>query len=190
MEPRSPARGRAMGADIEPGQARGCAPEGEAGRRRVVVDFMYLDLSECARCQETERNLDRAVSKVRWLLSETGAEVVANKVHVQTEDQALELGFLSSPTIRVNGRDIQPDVRESLCEACGILCGEECDCRVWVYQGRECLALPEGLMIDAILSAIYRSPEQEVVEPAKRLRELPDNLRRFFAGKARRRRER
>jgi glutaredoxin len=174
-----------MNADSERTQVPCCPPEGEPARRRVVIDFLFLDLSVCPRCRETDRTLERAVSKVRRLLSETGTEVIVNKIHVQSEDQARELGFVSSPTIRVNGRDLQPQVRESRCEACATLSGAACDCRVWVYGGREFAALPEGMMIDAVLAALYGSRGEEVAGPVTPVDKLPDNLRRFFAGKAR-----
>lgn len=179
-----------MNTDTERPDTRCCAPQREPVRRRVTVDFLYLDLSVCPRCRGTDRALERAVSKLRPVLSETGTEVVVNKIHVRSEDQARELGFVSSPTVRVNGRDLQPQVRESRCEACATLSGEACDCRVWAYRGREHPALPEGMMIDAILATLYGSGEAEAAEPVKPVGELPDNLRRFFAGKARGRRQR
>jgi hypothetical protein len=166
-----------------------CGPESEAPGPEVVVDFMYLDLSVCPRCQDTGRNLERAISKLKRVLSETGTEIVLNKIQVRSEDQARELGFVASPTIRVNGRDIQPYVRQSRCEACGSLCGDECECRVWDYQGREYPGSPVGMIIDAILSAVYGGRERESGEPAGPVTDLPGNLRRFFAGKAKKERE-
>jgi len=71
------------------------------------------------------------------VLEATGTEVVLNKINVNTEELAVAYKFKSSPTIRVNGHDIQIEVRESLCESCGDLCGDEVYCRVWVYQGNE-----------------------------------------------------
>jgi hypothetical protein len=171
-----------------------CGPESvtarsagnQAEKRRLDIEFMYLDLSVCTRCRGTEKNLEEAVSEVARILEAAGFEVKLHKIHVQNEEQALALGFVSSPTIRINGRDIQLEVRESLCESCGDLCGEDVDCRVWVYQGREYTVPPKGMIIDAILREVYGGPAGAVHGPSK-METLPDNLKRFFA--ARRKKE-
>lgn len=156
--------------------------EKESYQRTIDIEFLYLDLDACTRCRGTGRNLEEALHEVAGVLEATGIKVNLKKIHVQTEKQALALGFVSSPTIRINGRDIQLDVRESLCESCGDLCGEEVDCRVWVYQGREYTVAPKGMIIEAILKHVYGG---EMEAPAERepLKELPENLKRFFAAK-------
>lgn len=151
-------------------------------RRTIDIEFLYLDLDACTRCQGTGRNLDEALAEVARVLEATGIKVNLKKIHVQTEEQALALGFVCSPTIRINGRDIQLDVKESLCESCGDLCGEEVDCRVWVYQGREYTEAPKGLIIEAILKHVYGSG-MEAPAAKEPLKELPENLKRFFAAK-------
>ncbi|NLI14188.1 MAG: DUF2703 domain-containing protein [Peptococcaceae bacterium] len=141
---------------------------------------MYLDLNVCVPCRGTEARLEEAVSDVSRVLEATGVEVEVRKIHVQSEEQALALGFVSSPTIRVNGRDIQLEVKESLCESCGDLCGDEVDCRVWGYQGKEYSVPPKGLIIEAILREVYKEPNEGAVN-VKPLTKVPENLKRFFA---------
>jgi len=153
-------------------------------RRNLNIEFMYIDLSVCTRCQGTESNLEKAVAEVAQVLRATGVDVNVKKIHVQSEEQALELGFVSSPTIRVNGKDIQLDVKESLCESCGDVCGEDVDCRVWTYQGKEYSAPPKAMIIDAILRGVYGGTKESVETPAPS-GEVPENLRRFFAAKIR-----
>ncbi|MCG0278446.1 MAG: DUF2703 domain-containing protein, partial [Thermanaeromonas sp.] len=136
----------------------------------------------CTRCRGTARNLEEALKEVAGVLEATGVEVNLKKIHVRTEEEALAWGLVSSPTIRINGRDIQLDVRESLCESCGDLCGEDVDCRVWVYQGREYTVAPKGMIIEAILKHVYGGGIEAPVE-REPLKELPENLKRFFAAK-------
>jgi hypothetical protein len=154
-----------------------------AEKRQLDIDFLYLDLSVCERCQDTQSNLKEAIEEIARLLETTGVEVLLNKIHVTSEEQAMALGFLVSPTIRVNGRDIQMNFRESLCESCGTLC--ECEggvsCREWEYQGQWYTAPPKGLIIEAILKGVYGGAEEEREEPQK-AEEAPDNLKRFFSG--------
>lgn len=148
-------------------------------KKQIVIDFLYLDLSICTRCQGTDNSLDEALSEIAKVLEATGNEVVVNKVEVNTEELAIAYKFVSSPTIRVNGHDIQMDVKESLCESCGDLCGDEVDCRVWVYEGQEYGVPPKAMIIESILKAVYGGylgvpvSEQEYT--------LPENLKRFYA---------
>ncbi|MDT8900307.1 DUF2703 domain-containing protein [Anaeroselena agilis] len=156
-----------------------CASEGQPSKR-LLIEFMYIDLTVCDRCLGADTSLDEAIAEVSNLLKNTGYEIEIRKILIETEDQAHELGFVSSPTIRVNGQDIQLDVKESLCESCGDVCGEEVDCRVWVWQGQEYTTPPKAMIIDAILRHVYGGP-QAVENVAK---DVPDNLKKFFAAKA------
>lgn len=156
----------------------GSIPDNIVDRRQLVIDFLYLDLSVCTRCQGTDSSLDEALNEVSKVLEATGIEVVLNKVNVNSEELAVAYKFLSSPTIRVNGHDIQMEIKESLCESCGDLCGDEVDCRVWVYQGKEYTVPPKAMIIEAILKEVYggnqgsKNGEIEYV--------MPENLKHFY----------
>ena len=101
-----------------------------------------------------------------------------NKVNIITKELAFEYEFVSSPTIRINGKDIAIDVRESSCKDCGDLCGDDVDCRVWSYEGEDYTEPPKELIINAILKAVYG--EKEGLEDEKEEYKLPDNLNKFF----------
>jgi len=148
-------------------------------RRKIEIEFLYLDLSVCTRCQGADDSLDEAIAEVSQILKATDVDVVVNKINVTDEKQAEALQFESSPTIRVNGRDIQLEIRESLCESCVDLCGDEVDCRVWVYHGKEYTSPPKAMIIEAILREVYGSSDKQ--ELNKRTYRLLDNLRKFFA---------
>ena len=94
-------------------------------------------------------------------------------------EQARELQFVTSPTIRVDGRDISPEPLESECGADGCGCGPGASCRLWRYAGADHTAAPVGLIVDAILSALYAGPAAADTPTAY---EVPDNLIRVLAG--------
>ena len=144
------------------------------------IDFMYLDLSHCTRCQGAESSLDEAIAEVSKILEATGTQVKVQTIHVKSEAQAAELGFVVSPTIRVNGQDIQMNFRESRCESCSIHCDCEggVSCREWEYQGQWYVIPPKGLIIEAILKEVYGVKDER--EVAHRVERVPDNLKRFF----------
>lgn len=147
--------------------------------RSIVIDFLYLDLDVCTRCQGTDDTLDQAVAEVSQILHSAGTEVVINKVNVNTEELAIQYQFVSSPTIRIDGHDIAVDVHENQCDSCGDLCGDTVDCRIWTWQGVDYTQPPKALIIDAILKAVYGGPASSpapAIEPYK----LPENLRKFY----------
>lgn len=151
-------------------------------KKPLAIDFLYLDTTVCGRCQDTESALDEAVSSVVVVLDAARFAVTVNKVNITTKDLAILHRFVSSPTIRVNGSDIAVELRESVCEDCGELCGDTVDCRVWVYNGVEYSAPPKELIVNAILREVY-SPTQGA--PERELYQLPENLESYFAAKAR-----
>jgi hypothetical protein len=154
------------------------APRPSEVRRTVVIDFLFLDLSTCVRCTGTDANIETALAAVEGVLRATGARAELRRIHVRSLEQARQLRFVSSPTIRVNGRDIAPEALESECgeDACG--CGP---CRVWRYAGREYTEAPVGLIVDAVLAELYaEATRAESPAPADA---LPDNLVRVFAAK-------
>ncbi|MCR4431076.1 MAG: DUF2703 domain-containing protein [Tepidanaerobacteraceae bacterium] len=161
----------------------GCLEQNNnAKKKRIVIDFMYLDLSACERCNGTEGSLEEAIAEVKRMLELTGVEVVVNKIHIDSEEKAIQYRFESSPTIRINGKDIQLETKESICESCGDLCGDEVDCRVWIYNGKEYNVPPKAMIIDAILSEAYGSSRSSNIDENKEKQkyQLPENLKKFF----------
>lgn len=149
--------------------------------KKIIIDFLYLDLDICTRCRGTEEGLDEAIEDVAEVLQLTGAEVVVNKIHIENKEMAIQHKFISSPTIRVNGKDIQMEVKESLCESCGDLCGDDVDCRVWIYKGKEYNVPPKAMIIDAILREVYGDNNRPSdYNNNREIYQLPENLKRFF----------
>lgn len=160
------------------------ASEAGAGRGRVELEFLYLDLDVCSPCRSTESNIEEALAQVSGMLELAGAEAAVNKIHVRSLEQAVELGFLTSPTIRINGRDLQLDFKENHCATCSEVSGTATDCRVWLYQGREYSAPPAAMIVEAVLREVYgggAATAAKVVRPATAL----ENLARFFESKRR-----
>lgn len=151
--------------------------------RRVTVDLLYLDLDACDRCGGTEATLDSAAAEVSPLLAAAEVDLAVRKTLVASEEQARALGFVSSPTVRVNGKDISPELRESRCEAEACACHGAIDCRVWDWRGQEYASAPTAMIVDAILRATYADSPPPAPASGS-LAAVPDNLRRFFASKA------
>lgn len=156
-----------------------CSPKLE--KKKITIDFLYLDLSVCERCQGTENNLDDAINDVSGVLKAADFDVEVNKVNITSKELAIKYEFISSPTIRINGKDIQLDVKESSCKECGDLCGDNVDCRVWEYNSVEYTEPPKALIVYAILKEIY-NPNPLEENKLKADYKLPENLEIFFDG--------
>jgi Domain of unknown function (DUF2703) len=155
------------------------------GEKRLEIEFLYLDLDVCTRCKGTDANLETALRIVQEVLQASGTDVSTRKVLVHSEETARKLKFLSSPTIRINGRDIALKFRETPCDSCAGTCACDggVDCRVWAYESKEYTEAPVPLIVNALLSEIYDSQSSD--RPASsRPFELAENLKHFFEAKA------
>jgi len=155
--------------------------------RSLTIEFLYLDLSVCNRCKGTGANLDEALRETSRILESAGVEVSVSKVLVESEAEAKALDFFSSPTIRINGKDISLEFRESRCTSCEACAGDigPVNCRVWVFHGREYTEAPKGMIVDAILREVYGGGVSgNLPVPKQKSRKVPEDLERFFSGKA------
>lgn len=161
------------------------SPAATTPRRWLEIELLYLDLNVCDRCVGTDAVLQEAIEDVKRVLGPTGIDVTHTKTHVRTAELARERAFVSSPTIRVNGRDLPVAPEENACGPCGDLGGCGINCRVWTWQGEEHPVPPRAMLVDAILREAYLHPDgvRHVPEP---LQELPENLARYFEGVKRR----
>jgi len=161
------------------GSADCCPPKTET--KQLIIDFLYLDLDVCERCQGADKNLEEAVAQVTPVLKAAGYAVTVNKMNITSKELAEQYKFVSSPTLRVNGKDITIDVKESNCTDCGDLCGDNVDCRVFTYEGVDYEKPPKEMIINAIFKEVYGTHAETIAKSAEYV--LPENLRLFFAGK-------
>ncbi|MDP3541893.1 MAG: DUF2703 domain-containing protein [Elusimicrobiota bacterium] len=147
--------------------------------RPIEIELLAIDLSTCTRCVGTLGSIEAAIESVRRDLP--GTELRVKKTVIASEQQAREREFLSSPTIRVNGRDIVLETKESKCVSCTDLCGcdEGTECRVWTHEGKEYTEAPQALIVAALRRALAGGKGTE--RPA--YPGVPENLKRFFKGK-------
>ena len=90
-----------------------CCSIGE-NKKVVVIEYLYMDLNTCESCV-TEKVLERVVDELRHAFKIAGYDLEYHKVLIETAEMATTYKFLSSPTIRVNGRNICNSVKENNC---------------------------------------------------------------------------
>jgi hypothetical protein len=72
------------------------------------------------------------------------------------------------------------ELKESCCEECGDLCGDNVECRVWVYEGAEYNEPPKAMIVNAILKEVYGGGSTSAETKGEYI--FPDNLKTFFGG--------
>lgn len=157
-------------------------PADEYTRRTVTVDFLYLDNESCERCVGTENALAAAIDCVEPILGPLDVGLTIRNVHVSELAAAEATQLAVSPTIRIDGRDVQPEYLENSCESCGDLCdcAGEVDCRLWRYRGETRTTAPVELLIEALVVAI--APHHAIGGSRDSEPRLSANVRRFFDG--------
>ena len=162
--------------------AYSCEDDAYAGRRKtVVVDFLYLDLTVCDRCQGADKRVERAVELCRPVLAACGYDITLNSVNIDSEWLAQQYRFYSSPTVRVNDVDICPSIEENDCDCCSDIADYDVKCRLFPFNGTYYEVPPTDLLVRGIMEVVLqgRVAEQDADKPY----ELPENLAGFFAGK-------
>jgi hypothetical protein len=162
-------------------------PHPSPAPRSIEIELLALDLSTCTRCTGSLANVERAIEAVRAAAEPTGTEILLRKIVIDSEAAARRHRFTSSPTIRVAGRDLAFETLESRCDSCSELCGcdEGTSCRVWRYRGEDHDEAPIGLIVEALLHEIAAAPASGTHDDEPPI-EVPENLRRFFAGRTKR----
>ncbi|MFH1069645.1 MAG: DUF2703 domain-containing protein [Candidatus Glassbacteria bacterium] len=101
----------------------------------------YLFFADCPSHEE-------GLARLRRVLAREGIEERVEVIEVKTDDQARKLGFIGSPTIRFDGRDIDPAGLEGQASAL--------TCRVYRLPDGRYSALPSEEMIRR---ALYQEKE-------------------------------
>ena len=103
------------------------------------VSFLYYE--DCP-------SYDLALERLREVMAEESIPGEVEVIKVETEEQARELRFVGSPTIRVDGQDIDPsrDFTYAL------------TCRVYRLEDDRISPLPSKDMIRRALTSLAKSP--------------------------------
>ncbi len=149
--------------------------------KKLKIDFLYLDLSTCDRCRVTDEVLDDALGELREEIRDV-KEITINKIKITSDEEAKRCDFVRSPTIRINGVDIEKilsgrlEIKDNYCKSCASVCDETCSestgggtqCRTVEYKGKTYEAVPKEMIKDAIKKVlgikIKKEPKRNRVE--------------------------
>ncbi len=149
-------------------------------KKKVVIEYLYLDLQTCERCISTDSILDDVMLVLTPALQLAGFTIEYKKIEMNTAEIAIEHKFVSSPTIRVNGQDICQSVAENSCGCCSEICNTDVGCRVFEYNGEAFDVPPKEMLAENLLRLVFSQPDKGCSCVGY---ELPENLKNFFDGK-------
>ena len=147
--------------------------------KEITIDYLYLDLNTCDRCVGTDEVLDGVLDVLEPALQLAGYKVVRRKTEMSTAEIAAEYQFLSSPTIRVNSKDICLTVEENDCGCCSDIAGCDVECRVFRYEDEVYEIPPKEMLANAILKTLF----SDNVDITNTEYIMPENLKEFYASK-------
>lgn len=161
--------------------AYSCADDPFVGHKKtVVVDFLFLDLTVCDRCQGADERVALAVERCRPVLSACGYNLILNQIDVENAQLAERFRFYSSPTIRVNGVDICESIEENDCGCCSDIASTDVKCRLFPFNGTYYEVPPTDMIVRGIMETVLQGKKAPAETDAY---VLPENLCDFFEGK-------
>jgi hypothetical protein len=89
-------------------------PQGEKGEMLLEIVGKGNDIQVRVLCSEGCANTPPTVELVKNVAEGLNIPVSMEIVMVETEEQARKLRFLGSPTVQVDGIDIEPSARDSV----------------------------------------------------------------------------
>lgn len=99
----------------------------------LTIDFLYTD--DCPHCPE-------ALNILKEVLSEEHVEAHISTTLVTNEEEAERLKFLGSPTIRINGQDVEPGIAQRT--------DYHGHCRLYVYHEQVFDSPPKEMIREAL----------------------------------------
>ena len=158
-----------------------CEDDPYAGEIEVVdVDFLYLDLTVCDRCQGADARVAKAVERCQPVMRACGYELRLNMILVDTKKLAEEHRFASSPTVRVGGVDICGEIAENDCGCCSDIADTDVKCRIFSFNGKQYEVPPTDMLVRGIVEAVIGKAGRPVDEAPY---VMPQNLIDFYEGK-------
>lgn len=124
-------------------------------RRVIVMKIEILYILDCPWCLRTKES-------VRKGLKELGADADVKEILIDSGEKSVKHDFVGSPTVIIDGKDIQEEVSRGRCLPCEKLAEHTkkatgfvkqecaCGCRTYFYKGRRYPYPPKEMIKDAV----------------------------------------
>jgi len=121
----------------------------------MIMKVQLLYILDCPWCEKTKELIKKS-------LEELGVKADIEEILVDSEEKARKYKFVGSPTVRINGKDVQEEVSKGRCLPCEEIAEYEeemtefvkqeciCGCRIYFYKGRQYPYPPKEMIKEAI----------------------------------------
>lgn len=119
----------------------------------MKIEFLYI--LNCPWCAKTRELIGQTLKELR-------VKVDFKEILIDSDEKARKYNFVGSPTIIINGRDIQENVIKDECLPCEKLASYskkitkfvkqecKCGCRIFFYKNKKYHYPPKGLIKETI----------------------------------------
>lgn len=97
---------------------------------------------DCPYCLKTKKIL-------RNIIKELGLNVKVKEILIDTDEKAIRYKFVGSPTVRINGKDIQEIVTKQFCKPCSDMSDVCTTCRIYSFKGKIYYYPPKEMIKEA-----------------------------------------
>ena len=123
----------------------------------MKIELLYI--LDCPWCVKTKELIRKSLKELK-----VNADI--EEILIDSEEKAKRYNFVGSPTVRINGKDIQEEVNKERCLPCEELSEhikkatefvkKECiyGCRIYFYKGKQYPYPPKEMIKEAIKRAI------------------------------------
>jgi len=119
----------------------------------MKIELLYI--LDCPWCLKTKE-------LIRESLKELAVKADIKEILIDSDEKTKKHNFVGSPTVRINGKDIQEEVSKGQCLPCEELVEStkettefvkqecRCGCRIYFYEGRQYPYPPKEMIKEAI----------------------------------------
>jgi len=121
----------------------------------MKIQLLYI--LDCAWCLKTKQIIKES-------LKDLGIKATVEETLIDSDRKAKKYKFLGSPTVRINGKDIQEEINKGRCEPCEKLSkikGTEfvkqeckCGCRIYFYKNKKYPYPPKTMIKESIKNSL------------------------------------
>ncbi len=119
----------------------------------MKIELLYI--LDCPWCLKTKKLIKESLSELRL-------KADIKEILIDSDEKAKKHNFAGSPTVRIDGKDIQEEVSKGQCLPCEELAEStkettkfvkqecRCGCRIYLFKGKQYPYPPKELIKEAI----------------------------------------
>ncbi|MFH1256411.1 MAG: DUF2703 domain-containing protein [Candidatus Diapherotrites archaeon] len=125
----------------------------------MIMKIQLLYILDCPWCVKTKELL-------KGSLKELGTKADVEEILIDSDEKAKKYKFVGSPTIKIDGKDIQETISKGRCLPCEEIAEQDkgatefikqeckCGCRTYSYKGKQYPYPPKAMIKEAVKKSL------------------------------------